>query len=295
MTFADFEKRALGAEPMVIAVCGADGDEVYEALKEAQDRKLARFLLVGNRERCAALCEEYGIEPVAIVDSSGDDQAASESIKAVIDGRAHLLMKGFVSTPALLKAVVSEKRLFEEGRLLSHVMLAESPEGRLIGVTDGGMNPQPDLEQKATIIRNAVDLFHKLGIPNPKVALLAANEKVNPKIPGSTDALALKERADSGAFPGCIVDGPIALDLAMMPRAAEIKGYKGAIQGDADLLVVHDISSGNHLGKALINLADYSGGGMIVGARVPIILLSRSDSAAEKYRSIVLALVGGAG
>lgn len=293
MTFADFEKRALGAEPSVIAVCGADGDEVYEALKEAQDRKLARFLLVGNKERCAALCEEYGIEPVAIVGSSGDEEAASESIRAIIDGRAQLLMKGFISTPVLLKAVVSEKRLFEEGRLLSHVMLAESPEGRLIGVTDGGMNPQPDLEQKATIIRNAVDLFHKLGIANPKVALLAANEKVNPKIPGSTDALDLKERADSGAFPGCIVDGPIALDLAMMPRAAEIKGYKGAIKGDADLLVVHDISSGNHLGKALINLADYSGGGIIVGARVPIILLSRSDSAAEKYRSIVLALVGG--
>jgi phosphate butyryltransferase len=293
MNFAELEKRALTGKPAIIAVCGADGDEIYEALKEAQDKKLARFLLVGDESRCAALAREYGIEPVGIVPTTGDDEAAIESIRAIVDGRAHLLMKGLVSTPALLKAVVSEKKLFDEGRLLSHVMVAESPEGRFIGVTDGGMVTQPDLEQKAAIIRNAVDLFHKLGIEKPKVALLAANEKVNPKIPGSTDALELKQRGDRGDFPGCVVDGPIALDLAMMPRAAEVKGYKGAIRGDADILVVHDISSGNHLGKALINLADYSGGGMVVGARVPIILLSRSDSASEKYRSIILALAGG--
>ena len=227
------------------------------------------------------------------MEASGDDAAAAASIRAVLDGRAHLLMKGLVSTPALLKAVVSEKSLFDHGRLLSHVLVTESPDGRFVGVTDGGMNPQPDLEQKATIIRNAVDLFHHLGIDVPKVAVLAANEKANPKIPGSSDAVELKQRGDRGEFPGCVVDGPLALDLAMMPKAAEIKGYTGAIRGDADILMVHDISSGNHLGKALINLAGYAGGGMIVGARVPIILLSRSDSAAEKYNSIVMALLGG--
>lgn len=293
MNFETLELAVLRRAPSVIAVCGADGDEVYEALKTAQDRGLARFLLVGDPARCASLASRYGLEPAGIVAAATDDEAAALAVGAVIDGRAQLLMKGLVSTPTLLKAVVGEKRLFEPGRLLSHVLVVQGPDGRLLGVTDGGMVPQPDLEQKAAIIANAVDLFHRLGVPAPKVAVLAANEKPNPKIPGSADALELKRRGERGEMAGCVVDGPLALDLALVPRAAVIKEYHGPIQGDADILVVHDISSGNHLGKALINLAGYPGGGMIVGARVPVILLSRSDSAAEKYNSIVLALATG--
>lgn len=293
MNFSTLEGRALAHEPSVIAVCGADGDEVYEALRAAQDKGLARFLLIGKPDRCEALSREYGVTPAGIVAAATEVEAAAEAVGAIIDGRAQLLMKGLVSTPVLLKAVVAEKRLFDEGRLLSHVLVVQSPDGRLLGVTDGGMIPQPDLEQKAGIIRNAVDLFHRLGVGQPRVAVLAANEKPNPKIPGSADAAELKLRGERGAMPGCIIDGPMALDLALLPRAVAIKNYHGAIQGNADILVVHDISSGNHLGKALINLAGYPGGGMVVGARVPIILLSRSDSAAEKYNSILLALAGG--
>jgi phosphate butyryltransferase len=293
MNFSTLERQALTRAPSIIAVCGADGDEVYDALKAAQDKGLARFLLVGEPGRCEALSREHGVTPVGIVSAGSDDEAAAQAVRAVADGRAQLLMKGLVSTPTLLKAVVSEKRLFDAGRLLSHVLVVQSPDGRLLGVTDGGMVPQPDLEQKAAIIRNAVDLFHRLGIETPRVAVLAANEKANPRIPGSSDALELKQRGERGEMPGCIIDGPMALDLALSPRAAVIKDYHGAIQGNADILIVHDISSGNHLGKALITLAGYPGGGMVVGARVPIILLSRSDSAAEKYNSILLALAGG--
>ena len=314
MNFESLEARLAGSRPATIAVCGADGEEVYEAIKLAQAKGLARFLLVGDADRCASLAREHGVEPAGIIATTGADSqtadaaAAAAAVQAVIDGRADLLMKGMVATPVLLKAVVSEKRLFEEGRLLSHVLVVEMPEGRLLGITDGGMNPQPDFAQKATIIRNAVDLFHTLGVPEPKVALLAANEKPNPKIPGSQDAVDLKAMASgtsaagNGAdamagsqFQGCIIDGPLALDLALSPRAADIKGYKGSIRGNADILLVHDISAGNHLGKAIINLAGYPGGGMIVGAKVPIILLSRSDTASEKYNSVVLALAGSAG
>lgn len=287
MTFETLERAVPKRAPLVIAVCGADGDEVYEALKSAQDRGLARFLLVGDPARCASLAAQHGLEPAGIVAAATDEEAAALAVGAVIDGRAQLLMKGLVSTPTLLKAVVGEKRLFEHGHLLSHVLVVQDPDGRLMGVTDGGMVPQPDLEQKAAIIANAVDLFHRLGVRAPKVAVLAANEKPNPRIPGSADAFELKRRGEPA---GCVVDGPLALDLALVPRAAVLKEYHGPIQGDADILVVHDISSGNHLGKALINLAGYPGGGMIVGARVPVILLSRSDNAAEKYNSIVLAL-----
>lgn len=294
MNFTTLEHQALTHGPSVIAVCGADGDEVYDALKAAQDKGLARFLLVGEPDRCEALSRQHGVTPAGIVAAASDDEAAAQAVSAVLDGRAQLLMKGLVSTPTLLKAVVSEKRLFDPGRLLSHILVVQSPDDRLLGITDGGMVPQPDLDQKAAIIRNAVDLFHRLGIETPRVAVLAANEKVNPKIPGSSDALELRLRGERGEIPGCVIDGPMALDLALAPRAAIIKEYHGAIQGNADILVVHDISSGNHLGKALINLAGYPGGGMVVGARAPIILLSRSDSAAEKYNSILLALAGGA-
>lgn len=293
MNFDSIEAKARAGKPAVIAVCGADGDEVYEALGEAQKKGLARFLLVGDPGRCDALAKAHGVEPAGVISAEGDEDAAAKAVGAVVEGKAGVLMKGMVSSPVLLRAVVSEKRLFDEGRLLSHVLVAEGPGGRLVGVTDGGMCPTPDLGQKATIIRNAVALFQALGVKVPKVAALAANEKANPKIPGSQDAAELSRMAAEGAFPGCVVDGPIALDLALFPRSAEIKGYKGAVKGDADILLVHDISAGNHLGKAFVELAGRRGGGVIVGAKVPIILLSRADEAITKFTSILLALAGG--
>lgn len=293
MNWSTLEKNALAGEQKIIAVAGADGDEVYEALKLAQDRGLARSLLVGDGDRCRELSRSHGLDPVDIISAADDGQAATRAIEALSAGRAGLLMKGMVATSVLLKALVAEKSLFNPGQLLSHILMVENPEGRLLGVTDGGMNPTPDLAQKTAILRNATALFSKLGVPEPRVAVLAANEKHDPRIPGSDDARALATMAAEGTFPGCIVDGPIALDLALLPKAAELKGYKGAIRGDADILLAHDISAGNYLGKALVNLAGWPGGGMIAGALVPVILLSRSDSSGEKYRSILLALAGG--
>ncbi len=295
MTFSLLEKRLAGAEPLTIVVAGAAGDEIFEAVKAAEEGGLARFILVGREDVCASYCERFGVHPLETVPAADDEEAVALAVNLVLAGRAQLLMKGKVPTPTLLKAVVAEKRLFDEGALLSHILVVESPAGRMLGVTDGGMNIKPDLEQKEKILRNAVDLFHCMGIEEPKVAILAANEKVNPKMAETVDAAEMVKRSAGGACPGCLVDGPMALDLAVEPRAAELKGYGGPVRGDADILLVHDISGGNHLGKSLLYLGGFSGGGMILGARVPIILLSRSDSAREKYQSMVLALCSRAG
>jgi phosphate butyryltransferase len=154
------------------------------------------------------------------------------------------------------------------------------------------MVPVPDLDQKVRILENAVQFFHTLGYDCPQVAVLAANEKFSEKIPGSADALALKEMNENGVITGCLVDGPISLDLALVPEAVRIKRYEGSVRGDADILLVHDVSAGNYLAKALILLAGWSGGGLVIGAKVPVILLSRGDSAREKYQSMILGLLG---
>ena len=152
------------------------------------------------------------------------------------------------------------------------------------------MNIRPDINQKQQIVENAVEAFHILGFPVPKVAVLAAMEKDNPKIPESMDAKVLSRRQDYGQIENCIVDGPLALDLAVSREACSLKEYKGKIAGDADILVSHDISGGNYLAKSLIYLGGWQGGGIVVGAGRPIIMLSRSDMAREKFNSMLLAL-----
>lgn len=292
MNFETLEHRICEGPPKTVAVSGAAGEEIFEALRRAEERGMASFILTGREDLCRDMCRRFGITPEAVIPADSEEEEARLAVKAVSSGRAQLLMKGKTSTPVLLKALLGEKSLFAEGRLLSHLAVLENGEGRMIGITDGGMVPRPDLAQKALILENAVDFFHRLGVEAPKVAVLAANEKPEPKIPGSLDALELKNRAERGEFSGCVVDGPLSLDLAMVPNSALMKKYTGPIRGDADILLVHDVSAGNYLGKSLINPGGFSGGGLILGARIPVILLSRGDSVREKFLSILLALYG---
>lgn len=278
------------AEPKSIALAGASGKEVFEAAAEAEKELPVRFLLLGDRNECQEMAKSYGMEPLEIIHCEDDTACGEAAVAAVLDGKADLLMKGLVSTPKLLRPLVQEKRLFPQGKLLHHLMIAESPEGRLLGISDGGMNIVPDLEQKEQIARSCIEIFHRLGVSAPKLALLSANEKPNPKIPGSDDALELCRRWKAGGFPESIIEGPVSLDIALFPRAAQVKSYGGRIQGDADILLVPDINSGNFLGKSLVSLASFSAAGLICGADLPLILLSRSDGARERYYSVLLAL-----
>jgi phosphate butyryltransferase len=273
-----------------IAVAGADGDEIFASLRLSEKLGITEALLVGNQAAAMDGADRAGMECYSILEASGEEETARIAVEAVRDGKADLLMKGRVSTSVLLKAVLSEKTVFNRNRLLSHLAVMESAGGRILGITDGGMNIDPDLEQKREILESAVDVFRKLGIRLPKVAVLSAMEKENPKIPESLDAGELSRLQTSGVIRDCIVEGPMALDLAVNPEACRLKDYHGKIQGDADILLTPDISAGNILAKSLVHLGGWNGGGVVVGADRPIILLSRSDTAAEKYHSTLLAI-----
>lgn len=273
-----------------IAVAGAEGEEIFSSLRLSEKLGITEALLTGDKQKALREADRAGMECFNLIETDSEERAAQAAVEAVRDGKADLLMKGKVPTALLLKEVLAEKTIFSKGRLLSHLAVMESPSGRILGITDGGMNISPSLEQKRQILESAVEAFEKLGIRNPKVAVLAAMEKENPKIPESMDAGELSRLQDSGEISGCIVEGPMALDLAVTPEACRMKDYRGKIQGDADILLTPNISAGNILAKSLIHLGKWTGGGIVIGAGRPIILLSRSDTSEEKYHSILLAI-----
>ena len=273
-----------------IAVAGAEGEEIFSSLRLSEKLGITEALFAGRPEEALAGADRAGMECFSIVDA-GDERAAAEAaVEAVKNGEADLLMKGKVPTAVLLKEVLAEKTVFAKGKLLSHLAVLESPAGRVLGITDGGMNISPDLDQKRQILESAASAFRCLGVRTPKVAVLAAMEKENPKIPESMDAGELSRLQDAGDIRDCIVEGPMALDLAVTPEACRQKDYRGKIRGDADILLAPDISAGNILAKSLVHLGGWGGGGVVIGAGRPVILLSRSDTAEEKYHSVLLAI-----
>ncbi len=288
--FKSLEEQLKGKDRKRLAVAGAKGGEVFSALMKAEQHGLIESLLVGNPTEVRWAAQTAGLEHYRVVEADSPEETARIAVNLVRDGEADLLMKGNIPTASLLSAVLAEKVVFNRQRLLSHLAVLEGPDGRLLGVSDGGLNIHPDIDQKHQIVQNAVDTFHRLGFSVPKVAVLAAMEKDNPRIPESMDARVLSRRQDYGQIENCIVDGPLALDLAVSKEACYLKNYQGKIAGDADILVSHDISGGNYLAKSLIYLGGWQGGGIIVGAGRPIILLSRSDMAREKFNSMLLAL-----
>ncbi|MCK5735371.1 MAG: phosphate butyryltransferase, partial [Spirochaetaceae bacterium] len=273
MFFRKLESDLRDGPRIRIAVAGAEGDEIFSSLRLSEKLGISEALLVGRKDAAGDGAEHAGMECFSILKADGEEDAAQKAVEAVLNGKADLLMKGKVSTATLLKAVLSEKTVFSRGRLLSHLAVMEAQNGRILGITDGGMNISPNLEQKRIILESAVEAFHALDIELPKVAVLAAMEKENPKIPESMDAGKLSRLQDSGEITGCTVEGPMALDLAVNPEACRLKNYKGKIQGNADILLAPDISAGNILGKSLVHLGGWRGGGLVVGAGRPIILL----------------------
>ncbi len=290
MFFRKLESDLRDGPRVRVAVAGAAGDEIFSSLRLSEKLGITEALLVGQRKAALEGAERAGMECFTIIEADGEEESALKAMEAVRDGQADLLMKGKVSTAVLLKAVLSDKTVFSRGKLLSHLAVMEAPDGHILGITDGGMNISPNLSQKRIILESAVEAFQALGTEIPKVAVLAAMEKENPKIPESLDAGNLSRLQDRGEIIGCIVEGPMALDLAVNPEACRLKNYRGKILGNANILLAPDISAGNILAKSLVYLGGWRGGGLIVGAGRPIILLSRSDTSEEKYNSILLAI-----
>ena len=275
-----------------VAVVEADDEHTLQAVFRARDDGLVEPLLVGDAVRIRSTLEDLGLSVPADGIVPADDAAASarRGVELVRGGVAQFLMKGRLQTSDLLTAVVDKTRGLRTGNVISHIALYSVPRyHKLLVDTDGGMVMYPDLAQKKAIIENAVGLLHTLGYESPKVAVLAAVEHLNEKMPETVDAAALKTMGVEGGIAGCIVEGPISYDLATDAAVVEIKGYQSPVAGDADILVVPNITTGNVLGKCLACTAGAEMAGIVVGADAPIILTSRGSSSNEKYFSIVLA------
>ncbi|NKE05021.1 phosphate butyryltransferase [Mesobacillus selenatarsenatis] len=279
-----------------VAVAAAEDSEVLEAVARAVELKLADFLLYGNEEEIKKMIAAKhpslgGSKGVKIISAPNNYAAAEMAVKAVKNNDANVVMKGNIPTAVILKAVLNKEYGLRTGAVLSHVAVFEVPGyDRFTIVTDAAMNISPDVEQKAQIIKNAVKVAHSIGIEMPKVAPLAAVEVINPAMQATVDAASLTMMNKRGQIQGCIVDGPLALDNAVSQIAAEHKGIKSEVAGKADILLVPAIEVGNVLYKSLIYFANAKVGAVIAGAKAPIVLTSRADTAESKLYSLALAL-----
>jgi len=285
-------EKALKKGRRRFAVAGAESKEVLEACLRAQDMGIMEPLLIGAESniRSIAGTEHFVLKSIRIYDSSNTVATAEKAAELVHEGIADAIMKGNISTPNVLKAILDKRFGLRTGNLLSHIALMEVPTyHKLILITDSGMVIRPTLEQKVHIIQNAVLVLQKLGIDIPKVAILAANEKVSPDMPETEHAVRLVQIAKQGGFGNAIVEGPMALDMAFSSESARIKGVESRVAGDPDILLVPDIACGNIFSKGLVYLANAKISGIVVGARMPIVLISRAEKAETWIRSIALA------
>ncbi|MED3267178.1 MULTISPECIES: phosphate butyryltransferase [Bacillus] len=286
--------QAAGKPKKTVAVAVAEDHEVIEAVAKAIKLQLAQFRLYGNQEKIMGMLQEHGLqtsEHVEVIAAMSNAEAAELSVKAVRNGEADVLMKGNIPTANILKAVLNKEWGLRKGSVLSHVAAFEVPNyDRLIFVTDAAMNIAPDVTQKAAIIQNTVEVARAIGMDLPKVAPIAAVEVVNPAMQATIDAAMLTQMNRRGQIKDCIVDGPLALDNAVSQIAAEHKGIVSDVAGKADILLVPTIEAGNVLYKSLVYFADAKVGAMIAGAKAPIVLTSRADSAETKVYSLALAV-----
>lgn len=294
-SLADLLARVSGrSAPPRVAIARSADAFVLRAAAEAVARGLAEPILIGDLARTKHLAEELGI-PICDFEShqAADDAAAVQmAVDLFKSGRAAFIMKGLVSTATLLKAILAKDTgVPRDGGILSHVTLFEAPsDGRLMLLTDAAVNIRPNLQRKVEIVKNALWVARRLGMYTPRVAMLAATEKVNyPAMPATLDADLVAKMAADGAFGEALVAGPLSLDLAVSPAAAQAKGAAGPVAGRADVLVVPEIESGNVLYKALATLASRTLASVVVGSRVPVVVPSRADSEASKLHSMALA------
>ncbi len=289
-------EKAESLPSKTVAIAAAHDDAALSAAVEAKQKNIADAILVGIKGRIEDKLSELGAPKnlFEIIDREDDAEAVAEAVRLIRDGRAHVLLKGKVKTGTLIKGVLDREKGLRTGRLLSDVFIFNCPirgQNRIIGITDGGLNLLPDLKQKAEIIQNAVEAFHRLGYEEPKVAVLSAVEAVNPDLQSTVDAAELAKMYKQGEFKGCVVDGPLAMDLAISEEAARIKGFESQIAGKADILVFPNIESANITAKALMYMIPFEPSHVIVGATAPVLIPSRSDSSEAKLNAVAFGCI----
>lgn len=284
------DEKCENTPKLKIAVACAQDEDVLKAVFAAIDKGWITAILVGKAQEInrIAMQLKHSLIDIEVIDEQDEKLACELAVQSVSQHKADFLMKGLVDTSILLKAVLNAEFGLRSGKVLSHVALLQSSRiERFFGITDGAMNIAPDLQTKKAIIDNAIELFHKIGIQHPKVAILAAIEKVNPKMSATVDAQALSQMSyDRGE-----VDGPFGLDNAVSVEAAKHKGLNSPMAGRADILMCPDIEAGNILYKALSFMSFAEVAALIVGAKCPIVLTSRADSDVSKLYSIALAKI----
>ncbi|KXZ39354.1 phosphate butyryltransferase [Alkalithermobacter thermoalcaliphilus JW-YL-7 = DSM 7308] len=285
-------KKVKDLPTMKLAVAAAEDIEVLESVFSARKQGIVEPILVGDLEKINKIANDLGesLDGICIIDEKDYFLAAQKSVMLVSNGQADFVMKGILDTSILLKAVLDKEYGLRTDSLLSHLMVYEVPTyHKLLFLTDGGMNISPNLEEKAKILKNAVKGAKALGLEEVKVACLAAKEKVSEKMVATVDAAALEEKGQNGEFgQGVIVEGPLAFDLAVSKEAAQIKNFKSEVSGDVDIILVPNIEVGNGVGKSLTYMANAKSAGIIMGAKAPVVLVSRADDAQSKLYSIAL-------
>lgn len=292
--FRPFIEAASSGKPVKTAVCHPCSEVSLLGAVEAAQQRLIEPVLVGPPEKLDATAKlaHVDIAPYRMVATEHSHGSAARAVELCRSGECEALMKGSLHTDELMHEVMQQATGLRTERRLSHVFVMHVPTyPRILFITDAAINIYPTLEDKADIVQNAIDLAHILGIARPKVAILSAVETVTPRITSTIDAAALCKMADRGQIVGGIVDGPLAFDNAISLKAAKIKKIESPVAGSADILVVPDMESGNMLAKQLEYLAEAESAGIVLGARVPIILTSRSDSAAVRLASSAIAVL----
>ncbi len=293
-TFDEVLNKAKDYGPKKMAVASAGAEDVLKAVEAARKERLTDSILVGDKKEIIQIANEVGVNPAnyEIIDRPDKTEATRCAVELVRNKKASILMKGMIGTARLLKAILDKEIGLRTDRMLSHVYTLEIKNyNRLLTMTDGAMSISPDLKQKAQIIQNAIYYAHSLGIEKPKVAVVAALELVNPGMPATIDAACLAKMSERGQIVGGIVDGPLGFDNAISKEAAKHKGVESPVSGEVDIVLVPNIESGNIFAKGLVYLAEAIPAGLLLGAKAPVVLVSRSDSAESKLYSIALGVL----
>lgn len=286
-------KKIKSLDPLVTAVVHPVDAYSLGGAVQAAEEKIITPILIGPKHKIEAAAKENNIDisPYTLVHTPHSNAAAEEAVRLAGSGKVEALMKGKLATEELMEACMAKETGLRTGRRMSHVFLLDVPSyPKPLLLTDAAINIAPTLMEKKDIVQNAVDLFHSLGLGTPKVAILAAVETVNEKMPATLDATALCKMAERGQITGCQIDGPLAFDNAVSLEAATIKGIHSEVAGRADILVAPDIESGNMLYKQLRYFSGVQGAGIVLGAKVPIILTSRAGDAQSRIASCALGL-----
>lgn len=281
----------------IVAVMAAEDSHTLEAVCQAARVGAVEPLLIGKKQKMSRELELLGERPAdyALVHAETPEEVVFKAAALVNAGEAHFLMKGLIQTGEMMKHLLNEKCGFRTDTQMSHLAIIQIPNyHKLVGITDSALNVYPDLEQKKSMVVNAVNAMLRMGFDAPKVAVLAAVEQVNPKMPETVDAAALKRMNETGEITGCIIEGPISYDLAICKESAALKGYDSPVCGEVDLMVAPNIATANILLKALRYSAEASSAGVVVGGKVPLVLTSRAAEVGSKYLPILLAAAASA-